>query len=235
MPIHDRGRSMSEKSQEIQELSQLIWVLAQENAELKKQNKKIIKESLNAIIKTLEAKDRYTHGHSHRVAHYALLIAKKLSFTEEQLIEIELAALLHDIGKISTPDNILNKPGKLTPEEFEVIKEHPVQSYEILSEVTHLKQIALWVRAHQERIDGFGYPDGLRGENIPLPARIITVADAFDAMTSDRPYRAALSIQYAYDELKRCSGTQFDSRIVDIFIQEHQQWQKSEERKTGTG
>ncbi len=225
---------MPKNPQEIEKLTQLIWVLTQENNELKKQNKKIITETLNAIIKTLEAKDRYTHGHSHRVAAYALLIAKKLSFTEEQLIEIELAALLHDIGKISTPDQILNKPGKLTPEEFEIIKEHPVQSYEILSEVTSLKQIAQWVRAHQERIDGFGYPDGLQGENIPLQARIITVADAFDAMTSDRPYRQALSIQYAYDELKRCAGTQFDSKIVDIFILEHQLWQKSHMQKTGT-
>jgi len=234
MPIRNRGRSMPEKSKEIENLTQMIWALAQENALLKKQNKKIIKETLNAIIKTLEAKDKYTHGHSHRVAQYALLIAKKLSFTEDQLIEIELAALLHDIGKISTPDQILNKPGKLTPEEFEIIKEHPMQSFEILSQVSHLNQIAKWVRAHQERIDGYGYPDGLRGEEIPLEARIITVADAFDAMTSDRPYRKALSIQYAYDELKRCAGTQFDSKIVDIFIKEHQTWQVSQIQKTGT-
>jgi len=225
---------MPEKSKEIENLTQMIWALAQENALLKKQNKEIIKETLNAIIKTLEAKDKYTHGHSHRVAQYALLIAKKLSLSEDQLIEIELAALLHDIGKISTPDKILNKPGKLTPEEFEIIKEHPMQSFEILSQVSHLNQIAKWVRAHQERIDGYGYPDGLRGEEIPLEARIITVADAFDAMTSDRPYRKALSIQYAYDELKRCAGTQFDLKIVDIFILEHQMWQKSHMQKTGT-
>src|SRR3989338_1246220 len=148
MPIRNRGRSMPEKSKEIENLTQMIWALAQENALLKKQNKKIIKETLNAIIKTLEAKDKYTHGHSNRVAQYSVMIAREMAFSAEELVDLELAALLHDIGKISTPDGILLKPGKLTDAEFEIIKEHPIHSFNILSQISSMSHIATWVRAH---------------------------------------------------------------------------------------
>jgi putative nucleotidyltransferase with HDIG domain len=208
----------------------LLWLLTQENEALKKRNKKIIQETLNAIIKTLEAKDKYTYGHSQRVADYSRLIAEKLSFSEEEIIEIELAAILHDIGKISTPDEILNKPGKLTDEEYEIIKEHPVCSFDIISQISSMDKIAKWIRAHQERVDGMGYPDGLKAEEIPLQARLITVADAFDAMTTDRPYRKALPLQSAYDERERCSGTQFDSEVVQVFLKEHKKLMKIEKK-----
>ncbi|MBI2027568.1 MAG: HD-GYP domain-containing protein [Deltaproteobacteria bacterium] len=201
---------------------ELILKLSKEVERLKAQNKKIVEEALNAIIKTLEAKDKYTLGHSRRVAYYSLMVARNFSFSQAILHEIELAALLHDIGKIGTPLEILNKPSGLTDEEFEIIKQHPIHSFEILCEVSSLKNVAQWVRSHQERVDGLGYPDGLKAENIPLPSRIIAVADAFDAMTSDRPYRKAMSAELAYAELRRCAGTQFDEKTVDVFINAHQ-------------
>lgn len=185
-----------------------------------------LQQAINALLKTLEAKDNGTHAHSQRVSEYCLMIAHEYSFTEEELREIELAGLLHDIGKIATPDHILKKKGKLTDEEFTVIKGHPIDSYEILSQIAPLKNVAIWVRAHQERVDGFGYPDRLKGEEIPLAARILCVADAFDAMTSDRPYRKALSLEEAYAELKRCAGTQFDQNVVQVFLEKHQAQQQ---------
>ena len=208
----------------------LISKLTLEVERLKAQNKEIVDQALNVLIKTLEAKDKYTLGHSRRVAHYVMIIARNIPQAKNILHEIELAALLHDIGKIGTPLEILNKPSGLTDEEFDIIKLHPIHSFEILREVTALKNVALWVRSHQERIDGMGYPDGLRADNIPLPSRIIAVADAFDAMTSDRPYRRAMTPQLAYAELRRCAGSQFDEKIVDIFINAHQ-LQKYPEQK----
>ncbi|MBI2608364.1 MAG: HD-GYP domain-containing protein [Deltaproteobacteria bacterium] len=199
-----------------------LWLVVQENQEFRKRNKTVVEETLKALLRTLEIKDRYTHGHSQRVAFFARLIAENMGFEEEEIQEIKLAAMLHDLGKIGTPLEILNKPGKLTDEEFDVIKEHPIYSYEIISQVSSLQNIARWIRAHQERMDGFGYPDGLKGEEIPLQARIITVADAFDAMTSDRPYRKALSLETAYEELKRCAGTQFDKEVVKVFLDVYQ-------------
>ena len=182
----------------------------------------LLREAVRAIVSALEAKDPYTHGHSLRVSEYALLIGEAIKLGKEDLLTLELGALLHDIGKIGTPDHILLKPGHLTKEEFEIMKKHPVQSAEILSHIELLKDVVPIVKYHQERIDGLGYPDGLKGEQIPLLCRIVYIADAFDAMTSDRPYRKALPLQQAYDELVRCSGDQFDPKLVPLFIQAHQ-------------
>ncbi len=182
----------------------------------------LLREAVRAIISALEAKDPYTHGHSIRVSEYALLIGEGLGLSQEELFNLELGALLHDIGKIGTPEHILLKPGRLTKEEFEIMKKHPVQSAEILSHIELLKEVVPIVKYHQERIDGRGYPDGLKGEDIPLLSRIVYIADAFDAMTSDRPYRKALPLEHAYDELLRCRGEQFDPKLVSIFIEAHQ-------------
>ena len=182
----------------------------------------LFREAVKAIVSALEAKDPYTYGHSLRVSEYALLMGEALKLGKEDLVTLELGALLHDIGKIGTPDHILLKAGHLTKEEFEIMKKHPVQSAEILSHIELLKDVVPIVKYHQERMDGLGYPDGLKGEQIPLLCRIVYIADAFDAMTSDRPYRQALPLQQAYDELVRCSGEQFDPKLVPLFIQAHQ-------------
>ncbi|HBQ21065.1 MAG: hypothetical protein A2Z91_09450 [Deltaproteobacteria bacterium GWA2_38_16] len=198
----------------------LVW-LFQSYMSLEKRFQGLFSEAIRAIVSALEAKDKYTHGHSIRVSEYALLIGRALKLSDEELIHLEVGALLHDIGKIGTPEHILTKPDRLTKEEFEIMKEHPVKSAEILSHIELLKEVVPIVKYHQERMDGLGYPDGLKGKQIPLLARAVLIADAFDAMTSDRPYRKALPENTAYEELIRCSGDQFDEELVKIFIAEH--------------
>lgn len=175
-------------------------------------------ESLRAIIAGLEEKDSYTHGHSIRVAEYSVMIAQEMGFTDHQIREVEISALFHDIGKIGIPDSILMKPARLTPAEFEIMKSHPVRSAQIMEKISALRNLIPGIKHHHERYDGLGYPDGLRGEEIPLYARIILVADTFDAMTSTRPYRLALNKEIAISELQNCSGTQFDAPLVDAFV-----------------
>lgn len=170
------------------------------------------------FVKTLEYYDKYTQGHSERVAKYAVKIAEKLNLPIEIIRKIYWSALVHDIGKIYVSQRILNKPDLLTKEEYALIKIHPVKSEELLKEIEELKDIAYIVRHHHERWDGTGYPDGLKQEEIPLESRILGIADAFDAMTSERPYKRALTLMEAINEIKRCSGTQFDPNLSNIMI-----------------
>lgn len=178
----------------------------------------IINESIETFIGFIDAKDSYTKGHSKRVAVYTSLIAKEMGYSGEDLDKIYYIALLHDCGKIGVPDNILGKPGKLTEEEFEIIKSHTVRGGEILSNFKSLEHAGDGALYHHERYDGKGYPKGLKGEEIPLIARMICVADSFDAMNSCRVYRKNLSREYIINELETNKGTQFDPKIVDIFL-----------------
>lgn len=175
-------------------------------------------QMMQTLSTTIEAKDEYTRGYSHRVAEYAALIAEELGWDKKEIKNLKNAAHLHDIGKICIPDNILNKPTRLTEEEFQVIKEHTVIGAEILKNITlisHVKEVA---RSHHERYDGMGYPDGLKGEEIPLYARVITVADSYDAMKSRRIYRNPLDDQIIYNEIARNCGSQFDPQIAGVFL-----------------
>jgi putative nucleotidyltransferase with HDIG domain len=163
----------------------------------------------------MEAKDYYTGGHTERVSQVAVALARRLGYTGEELDAIEIGALLHDIGKIGIPERILHKPGPLDEEEWKVMREHPIISEYILSEID-LNPIVLQVaRSSHERIDGAGYPDGLRGDQIPLPARIVLAADALDALTSDRPYRSARTVSAAMEELRSHAGTQFCPKVIE--------------------
>lgn len=173
--------------------------------------------TIRSLAETIDAKDTYTRGHSERVSLYAEAIARGLGLKGSELQTIRYAGYLHDVGKIGIPDAILSKPGKLTMDEFNIIKKHPVLSEKILTPVNFPFPVQSIVRHHHERYDGKGYPDGLGGEENPLGARILFVADAYEAMTSDRPYRKALSTQMALDELERNTGTQFDPRVVEVF------------------
>lgn len=185
------------------------------NNYVNKMNKKIIR----ALVRTIDAKDRYTNGHSIRVARYSREIARRLNKSEKEQEEIYYAGLLHDVGKIRIPAAVINKPGKLTDEEYEMLKIHPVTSYHILKDIYDDKTIALGAKFHHERYDGKGYPNGLTGDNIPEIARIIGVADTYDAMTSNRSYRMSLSQQMVRSEIEKGKGTQFDPEIADVMLQ----------------
>ena len=176
-------------------------------------------KTIKSISATLDAKDAYTHGHSMRVTLYSLMLAKTLYPDDEEFLQnIEIAGLLHDVGKISIPQRIICKPGKLTDEEFQIMKSHPVCSEKLVDNIKQLGQIGTWVKAHHERWDGRGYPDGLKGEEIPLSARIVAIADTYDAMTSTRSYRKALEHMEAINEIERGKGSQFDPELAQKFI-----------------
>ena len=174
--------------------------------------------TLEALSSALDAKDKYTRGHSERVAKYAVEIARELKLPEDQIEIIEYTALLHDIGKIGVSADLLNRSGKLSTSEFDIVKLHPIIGANIVKEIHDLGSLTEYVRHHHERYDGSGYPDNLHGENIPLGARIITLADSFDAMTSGRSYRKKLTFDEAIEEIKRCAGTHFDPRLTQVFI-----------------
>jgi putative nucleotidyltransferase with HDIG domain len=173
---------------------------------------------IRVMINSLDAKSPWTKGHSERVSLYAEKIAREMLIDSEEIKNIRLAGLLHDIGKIGTFDYLLDKPGKLTPEEFEIVKKHPAQGAAILKEIKQLRDIIPMVEYHHEKIDGTGYPYRLKGEEIPIGAKILHVADSYDSMTSDRPYRPAPDIEYALSELHKHKGTQFDAEVVDAFL-----------------
>ena len=174
---------------------------------------------MKALAFTIDSKDRYTSGHSQRVAIYSVELAKRMGKSEEEQKTIYYAGLLHDIGKIRVPEVVINKPGKLTDEEFDQIKIHPVSGYHTLKDIYDDKQVALGAKYHHERFDGSGYPNGLVGENIPEIARIIGVADAYDAMASNRSYRDALPQDVVRSEIIKGKGKQFDPAIADIMIE----------------
>lgn len=176
-------------------------------------------DAIEALSAAVDAKDRFTKGHSDAVTRYSLALASKLGLSPTEIENLKAAALLHDIGKISTPESILHKPGPLKMDEWQMIEDHPKIGSEILEKVQQLSSIVPAVRHHHERYDGLGYPNGLSGKNIPLIARIIGLADAYDAMISDRTYRNALSKEDALEEIKRCAGTQFDPELVDLFVE----------------
>ncbi|MEW6735776.1 MAG: HD domain-containing phosphohydrolase [Acidobacteriota bacterium] len=178
--------------------------------------------SLGAIIalaRALEAKDQYTSGHSQRVAEYSAMIAQQMGLDDYTCEQVRIAGQLHDIGKIGLRESILNKPGRLTDEEYNLVRQHPVIGSEILRPVINDVCVLHGVKHHHECFDGRGYPDGLVGEEIPLPARILSVADTYDAITTNRAYRGARDYEAAHNELVRCAGTQFDPAVVNAFIE----------------
>ena len=175
-------------------------------------------DTMNVLVRAIEASDPYTSGHSMRVSVYSESIAKQLGLPQNKIDLIKSAALLHDIGKIGIDKNILNKNGKLDKEEFDTIKTHPAIGATIIADLSYLANITDIIKHHHERNDGKGYPDGLTHDNIPLETSILTIADSFDAMTTNRPYRHSLSLETALSEIKLNAGTQFNPDIVDDAI-----------------
>ena len=191
------------------------------NAELKNTNEMLEKaylESIQTLRYTVEAKDTYTRGHSDRVSEYSVLIGKHAGLSDNDLKNLQIGGLFHDVGKIGVPDAILQKESKLTDDEYSEIKNHPSIGAHILSTATIFKDMIPIVKHHHEKYDGTGYPGKLAGENIPYLARIAAIADSFDAMTSRRTYRDSLPIETVISEFRRCKGTQFDPKLTDLFL-----------------
>ncbi|HKQ63133.1 MAG TPA: HD domain-containing phosphohydrolase [Candidatus Polarisedimenticolaceae bacterium] len=219
-------------------LEELVAVRTQELLEKKQEVERLYRElessyesTLQALVTALDFRDNETQGHSFRVVEYAMLVAERMGVQASELTWIRRGAILHDVGKIGVADAVLRKPGKLDPDEWEQMKKHPEMGYRMLQHIRFLEPALDIVLCHQERYDGSGYPRGLAGEQIPLGARIFSVVDTFDAMTSDRPYRAALSIQTARDEIRAWSGRQFDPRVAEAFLGiEEQAWNEIRER-----
>jgi response regulator RpfG family c-di-GMP phosphodiesterase len=182
--------------------------------------KKAHLDSVKVLVEAIDAKDPYTRGHSDRVTRMSLKIAFQFGFAEDRLESLEYGAFLHDIGKIGIKDEVLQKPGALNSEEYQYIQEHPLIGVKIIEGLDFFKDKIPMIRHHHEHYDGSGYPDGLLGAAIPLEARIIAVPDAFDAMTSARPHRGMMPLQDVLMELEKCKGTQFDPKILEIFLHE---------------
>lgn len=188
-----------------------------ENAILIEETRDIHFDIVRSLVKAIEGKDRYTKGHSERVAALSMLVAKELDLSVDRTRNLQMAAVLHDVGKIALSEGILNKEGKISDEEYAEIKKHPETGYGIVSQIKHMKPIAEIIKYHHERWDGTGYPEGLSKHEIPFESRIITIIDAYDAMTSDRPYRKGMSHEYAIGEIKANLGKQFDPEIGTVF------------------
>lgn len=184
----------------------------------RKKLERISLQTVETLADAIDAKDKYTKGHSYRVAEYSVILARELGYSEEQLDNLRYAALLHDVGKIGVPDSVLNKPSKLTDIEYEIIKSHPVVGSDILKNIDSIPGVNQAARFHHERYDGRGYPDGLRGEEIPEIARIVGIADAYDAMTSKRVYRKSLPAEVVREELVNGEATQFDPNFLTVFL-----------------
>ncbi|MBE9532319.1 MAG: response regulator [Proteobacteria bacterium] len=204
--VKERTKDLSGKAQELNAAYKLL--------------KDINIQFVQVMAEAIEAKDEYTRGHCDRMRIQSLKIGELLELSAEDLETLEYATILHDLGKIGVKETILNKPGKLTEEEFDEIKEHPVIGEKILEGITHMGPAAKIVGAHHENFDGTGYPRGLKGEAIPLASRIIAVADIFDSMYSSRPYRKKLSLDTVLTEIRRVSGNQLDPEIVELFLNE---------------
>ncbi len=204
--IHQRNKTIEEYQE-----AELKQLRAQH-----KFSKHLFEQTATALVNAVDAKDEYSHGHSLRVAEYSEKIARMMGKNDEECYKIYYTALLHDVGKIGIDDSIINKKGKLTKEEFDIMKEHPIKGNRILSSVSEYPYLSIGAHYHHERYDGMGYPSGLKGEDIPEVARIITVADAYDAMTSNRSYRDTIPQQLVREEIVKCAGTQFDPEIAKI-------------------
>jgi putative nucleotidyltransferase with HDIG domain len=183
-----------------------------------RQNQELFLETIRTLAAAIDAKDPYTRGHSERVSSYSMAIARHLGLTQEEVFRVRIASILHDVGKLGIRDGILNKPGGLTEDEFDIMRQHTAIGAQIMEPIRMLKDIIPGIRNHHETWDGTGYPDKLKGEEIPLVARIIGAADTFDAMTTNRPYQEARELEFVLEKLRAMSGSRFDPKVVDALL-----------------
>ncbi|MFQ5901354.1 MAG: HD-GYP domain-containing protein [Thermodesulfobacteriota bacterium] len=214
----EESKTLKEKLSELERVQNQSIIYARELVSSLKEIEETYEATLIALVSAIDAREHEVQAHSQRVREYTLTLAKRMGINGDKLKDISRGALLHDIGKIGISDNILLKPARLTEDEWTEMRKHPYMGYKILEGIKFLEEAAEIVYTHQERYDGQGYPRGLKGEDIPLGARLFVVSDTLDAMTSDRPYRKGLSFETAREEIIRCSGTQFDPKVVEIFL-----------------
>ena len=231
----DLEKKVSERTEELSRKTKEVQSLFTELKTAFNEIQNTYEATLEALIAALDSRDSETQGHSMRVAEYTALVARHLGISEPELTDIRRGALLHDVGKIGIPDAILRKPGPLNAEEWKVMEQHPELGYAMLKGITFLEGAIPIVLSHQEKYDGTGYPGGLAGQDIPLGARIFSVVDTYDAITSTRPYRAGRSYEVARDEIIKFSGTQFDPRVVETFLKLPQQEFDSIRERIGQG
>lgn len=210
--LGDLGKSFNQMTDQLERFIEDLRRAADENREL-------FIGTVKAMATAIDNKDPYTRGHSERVARFSVAIARRLGLSEEEVEKIRISALLHDVGKIGVDDRILKKPAPLTDEEFELMKQHPLKGYRIMSQIPAMRDFLPGIYMHHERLDGLGYPQGLSGDEIPLQARIIAVADSFDAMTTERPYQRAMSAEAALDLIESFVGTRYDGQVVQALIE----------------
>ncbi|HSS44281.1 MAG TPA: HD domain-containing phosphohydrolase, partial [Thermoanaerobaculia bacterium] len=213
---------MAELSESFNRMSASIRVAFDQVQRAARENRELFLSSIRALAEAIDAKDPYTRGHSERVATYAAAVAKEMGLSPEEVEQIRLSGLLHDVGKIGVDDRIIRKPTALTEEEFEVMKTHPVKGAAIMSAIPQLADVIPGMKHHHEKWSGGGYPDGLKGEEIPMQARIVTVADTFDAMTTTRPYQKAMEIDFVIERIKQFAGMRFEPSIVAAFVRAYE-------------
>ncbi len=209
--IGQLGRAFNQMSDNVEEHIQKLAKAAQENREL-------FVGTVKALAAAIDGKDRYTRGHSERVSRFSVAIGRKMGMDAEELETLRISALLHDVGKIAIDDNILKKPAALTDEEFEIMKQHPQRGYKIMSQIPAMKNFLPGMYMHHEMINGKGYPQGLTGEQIPLQAKIVSVADTFDAMTTDRPYQKGMNLEDSLNRIKSFVGSRYDGKVVEALV-----------------
>lgn len=213
--LADLSENFNRMSESIRDAFENLKRAARENHEL-------FINSIRALAAAIDAKDPYTRGHSERVARYASQVAREMELPAQEVRRVRLSALLHDVGKIGIDDRILRKPSALTEEEFEIMKSHPVKGAAIMEAIPELRDVIPGMKHHHERWEGGGYPDGLKGEDIPLQARIVSVADTFDAMTTTRPYQSAMDIRFVFQRLRDLAGNRFDPTVVNALIRSYE-------------
>lgn len=213
---------LADLSENFNRMSESISTAVENLKRAARENHELFINSIRALAAAIDAKDPYTRGHSERVARYSSQVAKEMGLSAEDVRQVRLSALLHDVGKIGIDDRILRKPTALTEEEFEIMKSHPVKGAAIMEAIPQLRDVIPGMKYHHERWEGGGYPDGLAGEEIPLQARIVSVADTFDAMTTTRPYQRAMDIRFVFQRLRDLAGNRFDPSVVEALIHSYE-------------
>jgi HD-GYP domain-containing protein (c-di-GMP phosphodiesterase class II) len=209
--LGDLGESFNLMTDQLQQYIEDLQHSAEENRQL-------FIGTVKSLAAAIDGKDPYTRGHSERVARFSLAIGESLGLPDDEMEKLRISALLHDVGKIAIEDSILKKPASLTPEEFEVMKQHPQKGFKIMSQIPAMKDFLPGMYMHHEMMDGKGYPQGLKGDQIPMQARIVSVADTFDAMTTDRPYQKGMSLEAAVALIKTFVNTRYDPKVVDALV-----------------